>query len=43
MNQALLPYLVITEATTQSCFLEKVFWKYAENLKENTHAKVRLQ
>ena len=25
------------------CSLEKVFWKYAANLQENTYAKVRLQ
>ena len=27
-----------SEAATRRCFLEKVFWKYAANLQENTHA-----
>ena len=27
-----------SEAATQRCSLEKVFWKYAANLQENTHA-----
>ena len=27
-----------TEAATQRCSEEKVFWKYAVNLQENTHA-----
>ena len=31
----------LTEAALQ-VLLGKVFWKYAANLKENTHAKVRL-
>ena len=26
-----------TEAALQRCFYEKVFWKYAVNLQENTH------
>ena len=29
-----------TEAAIQWCSLEKVFWKYAVNLQESTHAKV---
>ena len=29
------------EAATQRCIYEKVFWKYATNLQENTHAEVR--
>ena len=29
------------EAAAQRCSLEKVFWKYAANLQENTHAEVR--
>ena len=28
------------EAAIQSCSLKKVFWKYAANLQENTHAEV---
>ena len=31
------------EAATQRCSWEKVFWKYAANLQENTHAEVRFQ
>ena len=30
-----------SEAATQRCSEEKVFWKYAGNLQENTHAEVR--
>ena len=30
-----------TEAVIQSCFQEKLFWKYAANLKENAHVKVQ--
>ena len=30
-----------TEAATQRCSEEKVLWKYATNLQENTHAEVR--
>ena len=33
----------ITEAATQRCSWEKVFWKYAANLHENTHAEVQFQ
>ena len=32
---------VLTEAATQRCPYEKVFWKYAANLQENTHAEVQ--
>ena len=32
-----------TEVAVQRCSYEKVFWKYAANLEENTHAKVRFQ
>ena len=32
-----------TEAALQTCSREKVFWKYAENLQENTHAEVWFQ
>ena len=28
------------EAATQRCSAEKMFWKYAANLQENTHAEV---
>ena len=31
------------EAVTQRCSYEKVLWKYAANLQENTHAEVRFQ
>ena len=31
----------ISEAATQRCSYEKVFWKYAAKLQENTHAQVR--
>ena len=31
------------EAATQRCSYEKKFWKYAENLNENTHAEVQFQ
>ena len=31
------------EATLQRSYWEKVFWKYAANLQENTHAEVRFQ
>ena len=29
-----------TEVAVQRCSQEKVFWKYAANLQENTHAEV---
>ena len=35
--------VVTTEAVTQKCSWEKVFWKYAANLQENTHAGVWFQ
>ena len=31
------------EAAIQRCSYEKVFWKYAENLQDNTHAEVWFQ
>ena len=31
------------EVVTQKCSWEKVFWKYAANLQENTHVEVWLQ
>ena len=31
-----------TEAVVQRCSYEKVFWKYAANLQENTHAEVKV-
>ena len=34
-------FFIFPEAALQRCFYEKVFWKYAANLQENTHAKVR--
>ena len=30
--------ILVSEAALQTCSLEKVFWKYAANLQENTHA-----
>ena len=35
--------LKITEAANQRGPWEKVFWKYAANLQENTHAEVGFQ
>ena len=35
--------MINTEAHTQKCSEEKVFWKYAVYLLENTHAEVRSQ
>ena len=32
--------LKLTEAATQRCSQEKIFWKYAANLQENPHAEV---
>ena len=32
-----------TEAATQRCSYDKLFWKYPVNLQENTHAEVRFQ
>ena len=34
---------VLIEAATQRCSYGKVFWKYAANLQENTHAEKRFQ
>ena len=31
------------KAALQSCSLEKVFWKHAANIQENTHVEVRFQ
>ena len=31
------------EAATQRCSLEKLFWKYAANVRENTHAEARFE
>ena len=36
-------YLLTPEAAIQRCSYEKVFWKYAANLQENTHAEMRFQ
>ena len=33
--------LGIPKAVLQGCFYEKMFWKYPEDLQENTHAEVR--
>ena len=33
----------VAEAATQRCSYEKVFWKYAANWEEITHAKVQFQ
>ena len=33
----------MTEAVTQKCSLEKVFWKYPANLQESTYAEVQFQ
>ena len=35
--------ILATEAATQRCFQEKMFWKYAANLQENSHAEVWFQ
>ena len=35
--------LLDSQAAVQRCSQEKVFWKYAANLQENTHAEVRFQ
>ena len=35
--------IISTEEATQRCFWEKAFWKYAANLKENTHTEVQFQ
>ena len=36
-------YVGFSEAAVQRCSSEKVFWKYAANLQENTHTKVWFQ
>ena len=33
----------ISEAAIQMCLKERVFWKYAVNLEENTYAELRFQ
>ena len=35
--------ILATEAATQRCFQEKMFWKYAANLQENSYAEVWFQ
>ena len=32
-----------SEAAVRRCFYEKLFWKYAAKLQENTHAEVWFQ
>ena len=36
-------FSALTEAATQRCSYKKVFWKYAANLEEKTHANVWFQ
>ena len=36
-------FIKVPEAATQRCSEKKVFWKYAANLQENTHAEVWFQ
>ena len=36
-------FVKVTEAALHKCSWEKVFWKYAANLQENTHTEVRFQ
>ena len=36
-------YKKTPEAAVHRCSLEKVFWKYATNFQENTHAEVQFQ
>ena len=36
-------WFLFTEPVLQRCSEEKVFWKYAVNLQEDTHAEVRFQ
>ena len=36
-------YPQTSEAALQRCSWEEVFWKYAANLQENTHAEVWFQ
>ena len=33
----------LSEAVTQRCYYEKVFWKYATNIQENTRTEVWFQ
>ena len=40
-NSVLITPRLYSEAVLQRCSWEKVFWKYAANLQENTHAEVR--
>ena len=35
--------LYVSQAAIQRCSVEKVFWKHAASLQENTHAEVRFQ
>ena len=35
-------FSALTQAAAQSCSYKKVFWNYAANLEENTHAKATL-
>ena len=43
-NTIILWYDILSpEAATQRCSKEKVFWKFAANLQENTHAEVWFQ
>ena len=37
------PMKALSQAALQTCSWENVFWKYATNLQENTHAKVWFQ
>ena len=36
-------YTTNLEAAILGCFYEKVFWIYAKNLQEKTHAEVQFQ
>ena len=36
-------YILSSEAVIQKYSWEKVFWKYAATLQENTHAEVQIQ
>ena len=36
-------YFTEAEAAVQRCYYGKVFWKYAANEQENTHAEVQFQ
>ena len=40
-SQKTLRYNVYHRSSRSEVFLKKVFWKYAANLLENTHAKMR--